>query len=151
MKSNTLINYLVQFYNVGTFPLNILIFIHYLQIYIIFRIFCNGTLFSFGVPLILMMRKYQLYGYHLEEVVWKQKHFSKKLGIPVKGDCRGYSQTAVNGILGLLVKLVSKDIQLHLLDQEVQSSGYSAILNAESDSSGTALLVNIAEKVWNDG
>ena len=43
MKSNTLINYLVQLYNVGTFPLNILIFIHYLQIYIIFRIFCNGT------------------------------------------------------------------------------------------------------------
>ena len=30
-------------------------------------------------------------GYRLEEVVWKQKHFSRKLGILVKGDCRGYS------------------------------------------------------------
>jgi hypothetical protein len=57
---------------------------------------------------------------------------------------------AVHGILELLVKLVSKDIQLHLLDQEVQSNDYSAILNAELDSSGTALLGSIAEKVWND-
>ena len=44
-----------------------------------------------------------------------------------------------------------KDIQLYLLDQEVQSSDYSAILNAELDSSGTALLESIAGKVWNDG
>jgi hypothetical protein len=47
--------------------------------------------------------------------------------------------------------LVSKDIQLYLLDQEVQSSDYLAILNAELDSFGTALLESIAEKVWNDG
>jgi hypothetical protein len=46
MKSNTLINYLVWLYNVGTFSLNIFIFIHYLKIYIIFRIFCNGTVGS---------------------------------------------------------------------------------------------------------
>ncbi|CAG0963988.1 hypothetical protein METP1_00870 [Methanosarcinales archaeon] len=37
----------------------------------------NGTTIFIWVLLILMMRKYWPFGYHLEEVVWKQKYFSK--------------------------------------------------------------------------
>ena len=38
----------------------------------------NEPLFLFGVLLTLMTKKYYLYGYLLEEVVWKQRHFSRE-------------------------------------------------------------------------
>jgi hypothetical protein len=38
----------------------------------------RNNYFYLGMLLIIIMRKYWLFGYHLEEVVWKQKHFSRK-------------------------------------------------------------------------
>ena len=59
MKRILELSRLVQFCNISTFSLNILIFIHYLQIYIIFRIFCNGTRIKHAVfPVIKTLEEF---------------------------------------------------------------------------------------------
>ncbi len=67
-------------------------------------------LFSFGVLLILMMKKSYLY---------------------VKGDCRGYSWMAVHGTHGRWAKPAFRGVQSYLSDPEVLLSDYLAILNGE--------------------